>query len=133
VPRGPNIPVEPTKRGEAEEYLMRKVVVLTAFVTSGIALMVFAGASLADPPDMLFDPVPKHRHFIRTASGDMVPVGPQICENPNLQQAFNEFHHNVHHSFIPGVGVIHTLGPQDGAPGLHNGQGGEIIALPGCG
>jgi len=38
-----------------------------------------------------------------------------------------------HHSFIPGIGVIHTLGPQDGAPGLHNTTGAEIIALPGCG
>jgi hypothetical protein len=23
----------------------------------------------------------------------MSPIGPQICENPNLQQAFNQFHH----------------------------------------
>jgi hypothetical protein len=33
--------------------------------------------------------VPKHRHFIKTAEGNLVPVGPQICENPDLQQAFN--------------------------------------------
>ena len=112
---------------------MRKLVVLTTLVIAPIALLAFVGAGLADPPDMLFDPVPAHRHFVATSTGQMVPVGPQICENPNLQQAFNQFHHNVHHSFIPGVGVIHTLGPQDGAPGLHNGQGGEIRALPGCG
>jgi hypothetical protein len=100
---------------------------------ASIVLFAFAGSGFADPPDMLFDPVPAHRHFLKTDDGTMTPIGPQICRNPNLQQAFNEFHHNVHHSFIPGVGFIHTLGPQDGAPGLHDGQGGEIVALPGCG
>ena len=116
---------------------MRQLVFLTtlatALVTSVIAMLAFAGAGFADPPDMLYDPVPKHRHFIRAPTGEMIPVGPQICQNANLQQAFNQFHHNVHHSFIPGVGVIHTLGPQDGAPGLNNGKGGEIVALPGWG
>jgi hypothetical protein len=112
---------------------MRRLILLTALTAGFVAVLAFAGAGLADPPDMLYDPVPAHRHFIRSASGDLVPVGPQICQNPNLQQAFNEFHHNVHHSFIPGVGIIHTLGPQDGAPGLHNQQGAEIIAMPGCG
>jgi hypothetical protein len=102
-------------------------------VCTTAALFTFAGVGLADPPDMLFDPVPKHRHFVLNASGEMVPVGPQICDHPELQLAFNQFHHNVHHSFIPGVGVIHTLGPQDGAPGLINGAGAEIRALPGCG
>jgi hypothetical protein len=112
---------------------MRKLVVLATLVSAGIALLAFAGAGLADPPDMLYDTVPAHRHFVMTASGTLVPVGPQICENPNLQQAFNQFHHNVHHSFVPGVGLIHTLGPQDGAPGLHNDTGAEIRAMPGCG
>lgn len=62
----------------------------------------------------------------------MVAVGPQICTNPNLQQAFNQFHHNVHHSFIPAVGVIHTLGPRTVPRGLNNDQGGEIVAVRGC-
>jgi hypothetical protein len=102
-------------------------------VSTTAALFTFAGVGLADPPDMLFDPVPKHRHFMLTVSGELVPVGPQICDNPELQQAFNQFHHYVHHSFIPGVGLIHTLWPQDGAPGLNNGAGAEIRAMPGCG
>jgi hypothetical protein len=85
-------------------------------VVASIALFAFASVSLADPPDILFDPVPAHQHFIKTPTGE-VPAGPQICENPNLQQAFNQFHHNVHDSFIPGVGVIHTLGAQDGSRG----------------
>ena len=53
-----------------------------------------------------------------------------------MQQAFNEFHYNIHHSQYPsptGPVIVDTLGPQNGAPGLHNGQGGEIIGVAGCG
>jgi hypothetical protein len=106
---------------------------LLIFAVASIAFFAFAGSSFADPPDLLFDPVPKHRHFIVSEDGTLAAVGPQICDNPNLQAAFNQFHHNVHHSFIPGgVGAIDTLGPQDGAPGLNNRRGGEIIGVPGC-
>ena len=112
---------------------MRKLVLLVALTVAFAGLLAFAGAGLADPPGMLYDPVPPHQHFLLKANGEMVAIGPQICDNANLQQAFNQFHHNVHHSFIPGVGVIHTLGPQDGARGLHNQKGAEIIAMPGCG
>jgi hypothetical protein len=97
-----------------------------------LALSAFAGSGLADPPGMLYDPVPAHRHFVVKPSGAMVEIGPRICKNPDLQDAFNQFHHNVHHSFVPGVGVIHTLGPQDGAPGLNNDLGGELVAVRGC-
>lgn len=99
-------------------------------VSASIALLAFAGAGLADPPDTLINP-PNHRHFLVTPNG-LVPIGPQICEDPNLQQAFNEFHYNVHHSEVPGIGDIPTLGPQDGAPGLHNDVGAEVIGVPGC-
>lgn len=105
---------------------------LSLLMAALIALFAFAGASFADPADLFTAPVPPHRHFVQTPTGAMVPVGPQICVNPSLRQAFNQFHHNVHHSFVPGVGVIHTLGPQDGAPGLHNSVGAEIRVLPGC-
>ena len=105
---------------------MRYLLALT--VVASVVLFAFAGTGIADPPDILFDPVPAHRHFVLGPNGKMTPVGPQICEHPELQQAFNQFHHNVHHSFIPNVGVIHTLGPQDGAPGLHNTRGSEIVA-----
>jgi hypothetical protein len=110
---------------------MRYLLLITG--VASIALFAFAGSGLADPPGMFTSPVPKHRHFITDEAGTkMVAVGPQICTNPNLQQAFNQFHHNVHHSFVPGVGVIHTLGPQDGARGLHNGAGAEIVAVRDC-
>jgi hypothetical protein len=104
------------------------LVLLSACVVGSIALFAFAGSGLADPSDLFTTPVPPHRHFVQTPTGEMVPVGPQICEHPELQQAFNQFHHNVHHSFVPPNIVVHTLGPQDGAPGLHNGAGAEIVA-----
>ena len=98
---------------------------------SAIAVAALAAPGLADPPDSLISP-PNHRHFIESPDGDLVPVGPQICGNPGLQQAFNAFHYNVHHSEVPGIGDILTLGPQDGAPGLHNGHGAEVIGVRGC-
>ena len=101
------------------------------FAWSAIAVAALAAPGLADPPDSLISP-PNHRHFIVSPDGDLVPVGPQICLDPSLQQAFNAFHYNVHHSEVPGIGDILTLGPQDGAPGLHNGHGAEVIGVRGC-
>lgn len=97
-------------------------------VIAAIPLFALAGVAVADPSDLFVPQVPPHRHFIQTPTGERVPVGPQICERPELRKAFEQFHFNIHHSFIPGVGTIHTLGPQDGAPGLHNGAGAEIAA-----
>ena len=73
------------------------------------------------------------RDVIVQEDGTLIPVGPNLCENPNLRQAFNEFHFNIHHSQVPGIGDIETLGPQNGAPGLHNGHGAEIVGVGGCG
>ena len=97
-------------------------------VIAAIPLFAVAGVAIADPSDLFVPQVPPHRHFIETPTGELRPVGPQICEHPELRRAFEQFHFNIHHSFIPGVGTIHTLGPQDGAPGLHNQQGAEITA-----
>ncbi len=106
--------------------------VLLGFVVgaAATAMLAFAAASPADPPSTLISP-PNHRHFIQTPSGP-VPVGPSICGGAT-QQAFNAFHYNVHHSVVPGIGDIPTLGPQGGAPGLNNDQGAEIFGVPGCG
>lgn len=92
------------------------------------AVLVPAGAALADPG--LTD-VRAHRHCLVTPNGDRVAVGPDLGANPDLQNAFNQFHYNVHHSASrPGVDV-ETLGPQHGAPGLHDGQGAEL-RVGGC-
>ena len=66
--------------------------------------------------------IPPHRHFIVTSSGELVAVGPQVCGNPVLQAAFNQFHSNVHHA------VSDSTGPEESAPGLHNGYGADITA-----
>ncbi len=104
---------------------MRKLIVLTM-----AAAVLVGGASIA-----IADPnVPNiraHRHFIVTPAGKQVQVGPNLCDNPSLQQAFNQYHVNVHESALaPGV-PIRTHGPQHGAPGLHNAKGAEVIAT-GC-
>jgi len=99
---------------------------------ASVIALVPAGASLADPPGTLTD-APKHRHFIVTPNEDMVRIGPDICADEDLQQAFNEFHFNIHHSALPGIGAIDTLGPQDGAPGLHDDLGADMTAVGGCG
>lgn len=106
-------------------------IVLAALATALIVVLALAGPTLADPPDTLISP-PNHRHFIVTPAG-VVPVGPQICGHPEMQQAFNQFHYNIHHSQVPGIGDVPTLGPQAGAPGLHNDRGAEVIGVPGCG
>jgi len=103
-----------------------------ALAAATILVALGASSALADPPGTLVNP-PNHRHFIEAPNGTLIPVGPQICGHPELQQAFNEFHYNIHHSGDPVHGVVDTLGPQDGAPGLHNGRGADLIAIPGCG
>lgn len=98
-------------------------------VSASIALVAFAGPGLADPSDMFF-PVPPHRHFVENPNGDLVAIGPQVCEHPELQKAFEQFHYNVHHSHVPaflgGPGDVETVGPQNGAKGLQNGSGAEL-------
>jgi hypothetical protein len=90
---------------------------------AGIALLVgtaalfglAAGTGRADPD---LTNVFQHRHWING-----VQVGPDLCDNltnPGIRKAFNEFHNNLH------VATASSIGPA--APGLHNGQGGEIAS-----
>ncbi len=93
--------------------------------TASVIALVPAGASLADPG---LNNVARHQHYLVTPDGDMVPIGPDFCNNPDLQRAFNQFHYNVHHSGTQTT-PIPTLGPQDGAPGLHDDLAADLIAL----
>jgi hypothetical protein len=77
------------------------------------ALLVIPSIGVADPSP----PVSAHRHFIVTPTGALVPVGPDLCDDPGgngIAQAFANFHWNVHR----------------GAAGLNNLQGAEIISKP---
>ena len=96
---------------------------------ASVIALVPTAASLADPG---LSNVRRHQHYLMTPDGDQVPIGPDFCANPDLQQAFNQFHFNVHHSAVGPHGSIpyDSLGPQDGAPGLHDGEGVDMTAGP---
>jgi hypothetical protein len=97
--------------------LLQQRKLLIATVTSGVlgaVLLAIPSIGSADPKP----PVGAHRHFIVNANGTLVPVGPDLCDNPTdpaTQQAFYNFHWNVH----------------KGADGLADGDGAEITAR-GC-
>jgi hypothetical protein len=84
---------------------------LIVALAGGAALLGTALPTLAKPE---LPNVGAHRHFIETKYG-LVEVGPRFCDDPSLQQAFNQFHFNVHL----------------GANGLRKGKGVEIVAR-GC-
>ena len=79
-----------------------------------VAGAVLLGTTLPALADHVPPPARPHRHFVVTGQGERVEVGPRVCDNPALQAAFENFHHNVH----------------VGAPGLQNGRGAEIAAGP---
>ena len=49
------------------------------------------------------DGVPAHEHFIETASGERVLIGPQVCSHPELHNAFHQFHEEVHRGMAGAV------------------------------
>lgn len=98
---------------------------------ASVIAMVPASPSLADPD---LPNVGLHQHCLQTPSGNRVAVGPDVFANPDLRDAWNQFHFNVHASATRVNGVvtpIETLGPQEGAEGLSNGQGAEL-KVGGC-
>ena len=98
---------------------MRKLFVPA--LAAGAMLLGSAVPGFADPnlPD-----IRHHRHFIVTATGELIEVGPRVCDDPSLQAAFNQFHSNVHR------GVAGSPGPEESAPGLHNQVGAELVMRP---
>jgi hypothetical protein len=103
---------------------MRYLIVLT--LVTGV-LVAGATVAVADPdvPD-----ISAHRHFLATPSGKLVEVGPRLCDDSSLQSGFNQFHINIHASATSPTTPIDTLGPQHGAPGLHNINGAELVIRP---
>ena len=92
---------------------MRKLLQGRKLLISAVAAGLLAAVLLAIPSIGGADPKPPvgaHRHFIVNPDGTLVPVGPDLCDNPTdpaIQQAFDNFHWNVH----------------KGADGLADGQG----------
>jgi len=105
---------------------MRKLLVVPALIAGLLAavFLVIPGVSGADPD---LDNVAAHRHFLVVAGSDppvyVAEIGPDLCDKPNLQNAFNQFHNNLH------VATASSIGPA--APGLHNGQATELVSR-GC-
>jgi hypothetical protein len=91
-----------------------------AVLASIAATLTFVATSHADPK---LGNVPKHRHYVRSSTGELVEVGPRVCDNPDLQRAFNQFHNNVHAASGSAIGPA--------APGLHNFVGAELM-FGGC-
>jgi hypothetical protein len=90
---------------------------------AGILLVGLVGFSaLTATADPNLNDVPAHRHWISLENGMKIQVGPSVCDNPNLQQAFNQFHNNLHVS----------AGHGSAAFGMHNGTGPELTFTPGC-
>ena len=94
-------------------------------VIIAVVVGITAATGLADPN---LGQVPAHRHFLKQPDGTLVPFGPQVCghlDNPGVVAAFAQFHNNLH------MATPSSIGPA--APGLHDGQGGELVAMAGCG
>ena len=102
---------------------MRHLIVLTI-----AAAVLIAGATVASA-DPNVPNIAAHRHFLATPSG-LVQVGPRLCDDPKFQNGFNQFHINIHASATSPTTPIDTLGPQHGAPGLHNINGAELVIRP---
>jgi len=81
------------RRAATKEHAMKATKILLA-VTATSALFL-AGVPAATGGEGQAPFVPAHRHFLVTPDG-VVPVGPQLCDDPNLQSAFNQFHAAVH-------------------------------------
>jgi hypothetical protein len=63
------------------------------FGAAMLSVIAFAASpGSADPPDGFVTP---HQHYIITADGDHVAVGPDSCSNGPSRQ-FDNFHNNVH-------------------------------------
>ena len=103
---------------------MRYLIVL--IIAAGVLI---AGVSVAGAdPDV--PNIAAHRHFLATPSGKLVQVGPRLCDDARVQNGFNQFHINIHVSATSPTTPIDTLGPQHGAPGLHNMDGAELVIRP---
>lgn len=83
--------------------LTRRLAALT--VAAGATVVGMAGSAGASG-------VPTHDHFLTTGSGNVVQVGPRVCANPDLHDAFHNFHSNVHTGAptqVAGLTITRTL------------------------
>ena len=80
---------------------MGTAIVVSALTAAG-GLAVLVAAASASPPQPV---VPKHQHYVVTADGDLVPVGPNACQD-GMSIQFDNFHLNGHVGVPGSRGVI---------------------------
>ena len=83
------------------KHHMGTAIVASALTAAG-GLAVLVAAASASPPQPV---VPKHQHYVVTADGDLVPVGPNACAN-GMSIQFDNFHMNGHVGVPGSRGVI---------------------------
>lgn len=91
-----------------------QIALLALAVSSPIAAVAVADPGVSD--------VPAHRHYVTHPNGERSETGPRVCDDPSVQNAFNQYHSNNHRSTSTSQGPVN--------PGLHDGRGGEITAGP---
>ena len=69
---------------------MRRIILL--LTAAALVLTLVMAVSVLSAPT---DDVPPHQHYL-VKDEKVKRVGPNVCDNPNAQQGFNNFHHNVH-------------------------------------
>ena len=107
--------MRPALAGTTRKGNMRKFIVLA--ISLVVLGSVIVGGAIADP-DLVLQAQP-HRHYI-----DGREVGPRYCDNPNLRDAFTQFHANVHTH----MGVTGEIG--DPAPGLNGPSQNSVMSGP---
>jgi hypothetical protein len=75
---------------------MRRALVIAAVTAAFAAALTVGSAAPAGAA------VPPHEHWLTTGSGSVVHVGPDVCANPDIYDAWLNFHLNVHRG-VPGT------------------------------
>lgn len=68
--------------------------IVLAVAAGGAAVALAAGPSASARTGDV--DIPRHQHFLISPDGEWHEVGPRVCDDPGVQNAFNEFHGNVH-------------------------------------
>ena len=61
-------------------------------LVAGASFLGTSAVALADAPPPIFP----HQHFLVLPDGSQLPVGPDVCANPEAAQGFYGFHQNIH-------------------------------------
>ena len=85
-----------------------RVLIAAVFSTAVLAALSLAPVADAAPAPN----VGRHAHYLLQQDGSKVYVGPDLCGDPNLQIAFNNFHANIHVG-AANAGFDHEHNPND--------------------